>query len=187
MIMGKIKQIVPLLIMAVLTSTAAGRNIYNFNSGWRFFYGNDPSGDGGVRVTLPHTWRRDAIAGDKDYFRGMGYYMNEAQIPESWRGSRVFIRFHAANNVSDLYLNGRHLGAHKGGYSAFAYEITDYVQFGNKNVFWMAVNNSPRSDVLPVAGDQNSYGGLIRDVELVVTGRDMVSLTDHGGEGVYVI
>ncbi|MCD8102339.1 MAG: glycoside hydrolase family 2 protein [Alistipes sp.] len=186
--MGKNKLILTALLFAALFSvTASAREIHNFNGGWRFFYGNDPSGDGGVRVSLPHTWSRDAIAGDKDYFRGMGYYMNEAQIPESWRGGRVFIRFHAANNVSNLYLNGRHVGEHKGGYSAFAYEITDYVQFGGKNVFWMAVNNSPRSDVLPVAGDQNSYGGLVRDVELIVTGRDMVSLTDHGSEGVYVI
>lgn len=177
-----------LIVLALIPAlSVTGRDVYNFNGGWRFFAGNNPSAESGVRVNLPHTWNRDAIAGDKNYFRGMGYYMNEADIPEAWRGQRVFIRFHAANTVSNLYINGRHAGEHRGGNSAFVYEITDFLQFGGKNVFWMAVNNSPQADVLPVGGDQNIYGGVIRDVELIVTGRDMISLTDHGSDGIYIV
>ncbi|MCD7969377.1 MAG: glycoside hydrolase family 2 protein [Alistipes sp.] len=176
-------------ILAALCLPSAGqaREVHDFNNGWRFFYGNNPTAESGVRVSLPHTWNRDALAGDKDYFRGMGYYLKESVIPSDWRGKRVFIRFNGSNAVTGVYINGLLAGEHAGGYTAFTYEITDYVQFGSKNTFWITVSNAPRSDVLPVGGDQNSYGGILRDVEVIVTGREMVSLTHFGGTGAYII
>ncbi|MCC8034756.1 MAG: glycoside hydrolase family 2 protein, partial [Rikenellaceae bacterium] len=186
--MGKYR-ITAIISAILITATGAleARETYNFNSGWKFYGGNNPTSEESVRVNLPHTWNRDAIAGMRDYFRGMGYYIKEANIPGDWRGKRVFIKFYGSDSVTDVYVNGRHAAQHSGGYVAFATEITDYLQFGARNTFWIAVNNSPRSDVLPVGGDQNSYGGIFRDVELIVTGRENVSVVHYGGDGMYIV
>lgn len=170
-----------------ITGEAKEREVFNINRGWRFFSNSETGNDAPLLINLPHIWNYDALGGKRNYFRGIGNYLKEITIPSGWSGRRVFIKCYGANSISNLFVNGKHVGEHRGGYTAFAYDITDHLQFGKSNNFWIMVNNSPQTDVLPIAGDQNSYGGLFRDVELIVTGRDIVSLTDWGSDGVFVI
>lgn len=165
---------------------AHGREVFNINRNWRFFSNSEISSDAALHVNLPHIWNHDALSGKRDYFRGIGNYYKDINIPNSWRGQRVFIKCYGANSISNLLINGKHVGEHRAGYTSFTYDITDFLTFGKQNSFWFIVNNSPQTDVLPIAGDQNSYGGLFRDVELIVTGRDVVSLTDQGSDGIYI-
>lgn len=160
------------------------REVYEINRNWRFFSNED---DAEQRVNLPHMWNYDALGGERDYYRGLGNYQKDINIPAVWKGKRVFLRGYGANSVSDLLVNSKHVGEHKGGYTAFTYEITDYLEYGRRNFLWLMVNNAPRMDVLPISGDANSYGGLFRDVELIVTERNAVSLTDHSSDGVYIL
>lgn len=175
------------LFMGLLGNSYAGsREVFNLNRDWKFFSDSETSSDGAATVNLPHIWSTDALSGKKDYFRGVGNYLKNIDIPERWRGKRVFIKFYGANSVADLIVNGRHVGEHHGGYTAFTFEITNQLNYGANNFFWVIVNNSPRLDVLPTAGDANVYGGLFRDVELVVTNDAIVSLTDYGSSGICV-
>lgn len=177
-------------IIAVLLFIAAlpavGREVYNLNNGWKFFTGRATTSDNAKTVTLPHTWNSDATAGNDDYYRGVGNYLREVDVPAEWDGQRVFLKGYGANSVATLFVNGRLAGEHCGGYTAFCFEITDLLRTGAKNYFRIVVNNSPQLDVLPTAGDQNVYGGLFRDVELIVTGQDVISLTENASDGVYI-
>lgn len=180
------KSIIVILTAAVCFTSAASREVYNLNDGWKFFNGRATSSDGAGTVMLPHTWNCDAAAGNELYFRGIGNYLKEVNVPASWNGKRVFIKGYGANSVATVFVNGKLAGEHRGGYTAFCFEITDLLKAGTRNYFRIMVNNSPRSDVLPTAGDMNAYGGLFRNVELIVASRSMISLTDHGSDGVYV-
>lgn len=177
-----------LLISVLLLSIHVlhARETYNINRSWEFFSHNDTSTDGALTVNLPHIWNSDALGGQKDYFRGIGNYLKTITIPSGWNDRRVFIRCGGANSVAQVFVNGKIVGEHRGGYTAFTFEITDHLLFGRENRFWIMVNNSPQTDVLPTAGDANVYGGLFRDVELIVTGKEIIMPTDHGSDGVYI-
>ena len=177
-------------IIAILVFMAslplAGREVYNINGGWKFFNGRATSSDGAQVVSLPHTWNSDATAGNDFYYRGTGNYLKDIEVPSAWSDRRVFIKGYGANSVATVFVNGRLAGEHRGGYTAFCFEITALLRPGAKNYFRVVVNNSAQLDVLPTAGDMNVYGGLFRDVELIVTGKDVISLTDNASDGVYV-
>ena len=83
--------------------------------------------------------------------------MKDIQVPLEWRNKRVFIRFSGAGTVTDLIVNGRHVGEHRGGFGAFTFELTGYLRYGEQNLLWAIVNNAPRLDVLPTAGDRKAY------------------------------
>lgn len=173
-----------LLIIAALAmlcaSTASARRVYNIDSGWRF-----TTADGRVSrtVDLPHTWNMDALAG-MAYYRGQGNYMKHVDVPSEWQGQRVFIRFYGAGTVADLLVNGHHTGTHAGGNNAFEFEITNLLEYGKRNLLWVAVNNAPRLDVLPATGEECVYGGLYRGAEIVVTGQSAIGFDGYGGCGV---
>lgn len=159
----------------------SAREIHDLNRGWKFYTYDERDS---VRVGLPHTWNdADALAGRPDYYRGTGNYLKYITAPSHWRGKRVFIRFYGAGTVTDLMVNGRHAGEHRGGNNAFEFEITDYLDYGGRNLLWVIVNNSPRLDVLPTAGEESVYGGLFRDVELIVTGEAVIGFAGYGGSG----
>ena len=174
--------ILTLLLGTLLAGSALqarAREVININRNWRFF-SNSHTSDNATMVNLPHTWNRDALGGHNDYYRGIGNYIKDIKVPAEWRGKRVFIRFGAAGDVANLAVNGRHVGEHRGGFTGFTFELTPYLRFGETNSIWVIVNNSPQMDVLPTAGDHNVYGGLYRDVELIVTEQSVIRASEGG-------
>lgn len=172
--------------MIVAVVPVGARDVYNMNAGWKFFNGRATSSDRAHEVTLPHTWNSDATAGNDFYYRGIGNYLKEIDAPAAWNGKRVFIKGYGGNSAVSVFVNGKLAGEHRGGYTAFCFEITPLLRMGGRNYFRIMVNNSYQSDLLPTAGDMNVYGGLFRDVELIVTGPEAISPTDHASDGVYI-
>lgn len=174
-------------ILALMLGLQLGaREVIDIDNGWRFFYQYEGSSDHAQTVNLPHTWSIDALNGKQDYFRGVGNYMKELQIPKSWEGKQIYIRFGGAGTVTDLIVNGRHVGEHRGGYGAFVFDLTPYLRYGVSNSIWAQVSNAPQFDVLPTAGDLNIYGGLYRSVELIVTEQTHIAVDHYASPGVYV-
>lgn len=68
------------------------------------------------------------------------------------------------------------MGEHRGGYAAFIFEITDQVKYGVNNEILVRVNNSVQLDVMPLVGDFNFYGGIYRDVHLLITEKSVLHL-----------
>ena len=103
---------------------------------------------------MPHTWNaQDALSGKPDYKRGIGNYDKKLFIRSEWKGKRLFLRFEGANCVSNVFINGKQIGEHRGGYGAFIFEITDKVNYGKNNTVLVRVNNGEQLDVMPLVGD----------------------------------
>lgn len=158
-----------LLILVSSLSALAQREVYNINRNWEFVPGWEVQKDKSTTINIPHTWNFDALSGKWDYYRGLGNYVKMVDIPASWKGCRIYLRCNGANQTTDIYINSKHIGQHKGGYTAFAYDITSNVALGSKNSIWLRVTNALDLDIMPLLGDFNFYGGVYRDIELIVT------------------
>ncbi|HYG82153.1 MAG TPA: glycoside hydrolase family 2 TIM barrel-domain containing protein, partial [Pyrinomonadaceae bacterium] len=178
-------------------ANASPRMRYTLNEGWRFT-GSDPADaqrrehpDGAwSAVNLPHTWNaEDTLDDAPGYRRGVGWYRRDLFLGSQLRGRRLFLYFEGANQVADVYLNGSHVGQHVGGYTAFAFEITDFVRFGDAsdaNLIAVRIDNSLDKDVPPINGDFNMYGGIYRDVWLLATDAVHIKVTDAASPGVWI-
>ena len=138
------------------------RKITNINGGWRFLKAAIPPETAlqyaarGEAVSLPHTWNAvDGQDGGNDYHRGLCWYVRELDAAET-EGERLFLEVNGANHSAEVYLNGRLLAHHEGGYSRFRTELTEAL--GEKNVLAISVDNSDSSAVYPQKADFTFYG-----------------------------
>ena len=180
----------PIVLAAWLAAFGADAQRHDqlLNDNWQFRFGHQVEKNTVARVDLPHTWNaQDALSGRTDYKRGLGHYERRLFVPADWKGQRLYLRFEGANSIADLFVNGRHAGQHRGGYGAFVFEITDFVNYGKANTLRVSVNNAETLELMPLVGDFNFYGGLYRDVHLVRTGPTCISLLDHGSSGVRLV
>lgn len=154
---------------------------------WQFRFSHQVDKQSTTTVIVPHTWNaQDALSGKTDYKRGIGNYEQKLYIQPQWKGKRLFLRFEGVNSIANVFVNGKHLGEHRGGYSAFIFEITDAVHYGADNLLTVRVNNAEQLDVMPLVGDFNFYGGIYRNVELMVTEPACISPLDYASPGVYL-
>ncbi len=172
-------------LLLLLAAPGHARETYPLNDGWLFFFKSENNSDNARYVTLPHTWNTDPK------FEGVllettGNYRNSMFVPLDWAGKRVFVRFYGAQSVADLFVNGSHAGCHRGGATAFTFEITDKLRLGTDNALLLVVSNASRNDVLPTSSDMNLYGGLYREAELILTERTAISPLYLGTDGVLV-
>ena len=176
------------LFMLYGMSMFAQRQGILLNNDWNFRFSHQVQKGTEVRVDLPHTWNaQDALSGKIDYKRGIGNYEKNLFIRPEWKGKRLFIRFEGVNNIADVFINRRHIGEHRGGYGAFIFEITGKVEYGKENSILVRVNNGEQLDIMPLVGDFNFYGGIYRDVHLLITDETCISPLDYASPGVRLI
>ena len=157
------------------------RQIINFNDNWTFH----KPGETAAPVTLPHTWNAiDGQDGGNDYWRGTASYEKRFAKPELKEGERCFIEFGGAAMTADVILNGKHLAHHEGGYSAFRAELTDALE--EENLLVVSVDNSANDRVYPQMADFTFYGGLYRDVKLILVPAEHFELVKDGTPGIKV-
>jgi beta-galactosidase len=120
---------------------------------------------------LPHTWDVSpdnpfAVTG---HFRGVGWYRKRIEFPQAWHGHRVLMHFNGVFQVTDAWVNGRHVGRHVGGYTSFAFDITDALEFGKMNAVAVRVDDVLNPFIAP-AEERNvaNYGGIYRSLWLEV-------------------
>jgi len=153
--------------------------VISLDRGWKFHRGYESVGEE-LTVDLPHTWNKgDVMFAGSDYYRGMCIYSRPLSVPASWAGRRVFLRVEAAQTVADVFVNRRFVTQHRGGYTAFVAELTDYLKPGQQNRLQIMVSNAQRMDVAPIDGDFNLPGGLYRGVQLLVTDDDVCIAPDY--------
>ena len=157
------------------------RKIIDFNADWHF---NKP-GEAIVTVTLPHTWNAvDGQDGGNDYWRGTATYSKNFISPLLADGEHCFIEFNGAAMTADVVLNGRHLVHHEGGYSTFRADLTDVLQ--DENLIVVTVDNSVNDRVYPQMADFTFYGGIYRDVNLIIVPEEHFELIEDGTSGIKV-
>ena len=170
----------------ILPVGVESHEVIPINDNWRFHYGFQAPASETTDVTLPHTWnRKDAMFGDKDYFRGLTNYSRILPAELKKSGKRVFLKVNAAQTVADVFIDNHFVTRHKGGYTAFVTEITDFLSPDRKSKLEIRVSNAPTMDVAPICGDFNIYGGLPRGVELIVTDPICIAPDFYGSPGVF--
>lgn len=181
-----IKKILSLLFV-LCTLAAPARTVYPLSEEWRFQFGHENNADRARYVSLPHTWNGDALAGVYPYLRTQGLYFRSLYAPQEWTGKRLFLRFGGVESTADIFVNGNYVASHRGAGVAFTVEITDHLIRGRRNELMVAVSNVPRGDVMPTATERNHYGGISRQVELLVTDPIAISPLYHGSEGLFIL
>ena len=136
-------------------------------------------------VNLPHTWNNiDGQDGGNDYYRGTCFYakkIEKAELPEC---DQYYLEFQGANASADVYVNGKKLASHDGGYSTWRVNVTDALEADNLIV--VAVENGINERVYPQQADFTFYGGLYRDVNLIGVNNSHFDLDYYGGPGIMV-
>ena len=157
------------------------RQIINFNDNWQFC----KPGEASVPVTLPHTWNAlDGQDGGNDYWRGTASYSKTFAKPELKNGERCFIEFGGVAMTADVILNGKPLSHHEGGYSTFRADLTDALE--DENLLVVSVDNGANDRVYPQMADFTFYGGIYRDVRLIVVPAEHFELIKDGTPGIKV-
>ncbi|MFI3285242.1 MAG: glycoside hydrolase family 2 TIM barrel-domain containing protein [Rikenellaceae bacterium] len=175
--------LLPLLCVA---QGVLAREIISVNDNWRFYFSSENSADYARTISLPHTWSYDQSNILVSSQPTTANYIREIYAPSEWQDKRIFIKFYGVQSVADLMVNGRYIGEHRGGATAFTFELTNQINIGQNNRLHVIVNNAPHSDVLPTSHEEDLYGGIYRDVEIIVTDKSIVSPLYYGSDGVFV-
>jgi len=143
------------------------RTVLNLNAGWVFGKGvvEAPSALPAEweSVTLPHTWNAlDGQDGGNDYFRGTCCYARTIKKADLPAGQRYWLEIRGANSSAAVYVDGKELATHHGGYSTWRVDLTD--SLAEESVLAITVDNSPNETVYPQMADFTFYGGLYRNV-----------------------
>ncbi|MBQ7795402.1 MAG: glycoside hydrolase family 2 protein, partial [Lachnospiraceae bacterium] len=141
-----------------------------------------------VWVNLPHTWNNiDGMDGENDYYRGVCYYANTVDKVEFLpKADQYYLEFDGANSSADVYVNGKHLVHHDGGYSTFRVNVTEEFNHAEKPLVVVAVDNSANDRVYPQMADFTFYGGLYRDVKIICVNESHFDLDYYGAPGLKV-
>lgn len=158
------------------------RKVINLNKEWLFTGQNAKK----ETVDVPHTWNAfDGTDGGNDYYRGKCSYVKTFALPDYDAASEdIYIEFQAANSSAEVIFNGVSLGVHHGGYSIFRYLLTPYLR--NENKLEVLVDNSPNDFVYPQRADFTFYGGLYRDVNLLIVNKNHFELLYFGTSGLKI-
>ena len=158
------------------------REITKIMKGWEF---TGPDGTT-TTVDLPHTWNaRDGQDGGNDYWRGTCIYRTHFAAPQfNTVSHQVWIQFDGVNASAHVVLNGSPVCNHDGGYSTFRANITELLR--DENELTVEVDNSKNDRVYPQKADFTFYGGIYRDVSLMVVSKNHFTLDYFGGPGIRI-
>lgn len=186
------------LFIASLACPALAATV-DLNSAWQFHRDDGKAighiakvpAKGWSRVDLPHTARIEARE-PVDTWQGQAFYKKifSARLKP---GERAILRFEAAMNVADVWVNGQHLGQHLGGYLPFSFDVTGVLKTSGSNEVTVRINNEDNKITGPKPLkdlDYIQYGGLYRGVSLSIKPAvhitdEMLSATPAGG-GIFV-
>ncbi|MBR2464831.1 MAG: glycoside hydrolase family 2 protein [Clostridia bacterium] len=162
------------------------RNVLNLNKDWLFIKDeSNISAQGGEAVNLPHSWNAtDGQDGGNDYFRGTCLYKKTLKKADLPAAAKYFLEIRGANSSADVYVNGKALAHHDGGYSTWRVDLTDALT--EENLLVIAVDNAPNETVYPQMADFTFYGGIYRDVNLICVAESHFDLSYYGGPGIKV-
>ena len=146
----------------------------SLNREWKFALGDFPGAEAPGFADedwnpagLPHSFSVPYFL-SSEFYTGYGWYRKHLTVSREWERKRVFIEFDGVFQVAEVFVNGRAVGQHQGGYTGFSIDITDAIHSGD-NVLAVRVNNLWNPELAPRAGEHVFSGGIYRNARLVVT------------------
>lgn len=138
------------------------------------------------KINLPHTWNAfDGQDGGMDYYRGQCWYHKLIQIEKLKDDELAYLEFNGVNSSCDIYINKKNVFHHDGGYSTFRVNVTDYIK-DNAIDLNVLVDNKENDNTYPQTADFTFYGGIYRDVNLIIVNKNHFDLDYFGGPGVKI-
>ncbi|MBQ3030041.1 MAG: glycoside hydrolase family 2 protein [Agathobacter sp.] len=165
------------------------RQLVNINEGWSFLKDTKEipatlPADWEV-VNVPHTWNNiDGMDGGSDYFRGTCNYakiIKKADLPEA---DCYYLEINGAASSADVYVNGKAMAHHDGGFSTWRVDIT--AELTDETLVVVAVDNAANNKVYPQVADFTFYGGMYRDVNIIAVANSHFDLDYYGGKGLVI-
>lgn len=159
-----------------------------FNDSWEFVrdadsaavFGSQATGLAWEQVSLPHTAHIELIQKTEQQWQGTAFYRKSFTVPAADTGKHIALKFEAAMQVADVYLNGQHIFQHLGGYLPFYVDISEDVTYGQENVVLIKLNNEDNPHVAPGKPladlDFNYYSGIYRNAYLIT--KDKLHISD---------
>ena len=160
-------------------AVAQSRQVVSFDTDWRFTKGDAANAERGEfgdsswrRLDVPHDWSiegpfdaKNPTSGSGGYLpSGVAWYRKHFNVPANDSGRRVSIEFDGVMGISDVWINGFHLGQRPSGYISFAYDLTDHINFGKENVI------AVKADTIQQPASRWYTGaGIYRHVRLVTS------------------
>ena len=163
------------------------RKIININQDWSFSKCSCSIQDATIlemeKINLPHTWNNiDGQDGGMDYFRSECWYHKVIDIESLKEDELLYLEFNGVNSSCKIYIDQKEIAHHDGGYSTFRINVTDYIK-DNKLDFYVLVDNQENDRVYPQTADFTFYGGIYRDVNLIIVNKNHFDLDYYGGIG----
>ncbi len=179
------------ILLCSIFSVAAQRNLQTINNAWKFSKENPNNAESNTlddkyweTVNIPHCWNADAYV-SKFYYRGTAWYRKHFIASKDLMQKQVFIKFEGINVTAEVYLNGRFVTKHEGGYTAFTIDATPFLAFGEENLLAVKVDNSLQ-DLPPLSGDFTMFGGIYRDVWMITVPKQHIELLNAGSSGIFI-
>ncbi len=181
-----------------------GQTIQSFNDSWEFVkdidsvFINQLLGKKNEikweKISLPHTANLEPIQKVNQQWQGTCFYRKYFFVPEADKGKHIAIQFDAAMQVADVYVNGKHILKHLGGYLPFYIDVSDVVTYGVENSILIRLNNEDNPHVPPGKPlkdlDFNYYSGIYRNAWLIVKDKlyisNAVAVNRSVGGGIFV-
>jgi beta-galactosidase len=137
-------------------------------------------------VNLPHCWNaEDGQNGEPGFFRGKCWYQRKLVIRQEELEKFIFLEIGAAGLVSEVYINGHLAGGSQCGFAMYRVLLNSFLYTG-ENLISIMVDNCYHEDVYPLMADFTFYGGLYREVKLIVAESFHFDLLDNGKDGIYL-
>ena len=168
-----------IVVMFVVTSLQAQREMKTINDNWEFRKSIDESWES---VNLPHTFNIDAYQ-QRNYYQGKGFYRRTLVLPEIVAERRYYMKIDAASKAANIRVNGKEVGSHVGGYTACIVDITEYIR--KENLIEITVDNG-RKEMTPISADFTFWGGIYRDVWLISTPKQHFNMSNMGSDGIFI-
>ncbi|QIL41599.1 DUF4982 domain-containing protein [Pedobacter sp. HDW13] len=176
-----------LLLIALITgfqclAQDTGRNIISLNDQWEFHKENGPA----EAITLPHTWNdKDVLDDAPGYYRGVGTYKRKLKLDESAKNKAVYLVFNGVAQEVEVLVNGQSAAKHIGSYTRFIVPINRFLNYKD-DVIEVRATNRFNEDIPPLTADFTFFGGLYRNVNLLITNPVHFSQKENGSAGVFI-
>jgi beta-galactosidase len=178
-----------LILIFLFPFFAYSQRVQSFNDSWEFIKGIDSANtvklasgsneEKWEKISLPHTANIEPIQKIAQQWQGTCFYRKSFSVSPANKGKHIAIQFDAAMQVADVYLNGKHIFKHLGGYLPFYIDISDKVLFDGANSILVKLNNEDNSLVPPGKPlkdlDFNYYSGIYRNTWLIVKDKLYIS------------
>lgn len=203
------KKILIAVVMLCINGITYGqfaRKEYNFNSDWKIHVGDLKNAEtlgfndfNWKQVTLPRAFNQEEAfkLSIENLTTSISWYRKEFQLPEQANGKKVFIEFEGVRYGAEVYVNGTYIGIHENGAMAFGFDITDQINYNEKNVIALRIDNSWEYKEKETGetfrwNNKNfnaNYGGIPKNVSLHLTDKLYQTLPLYSNlktKGVYI-